>query len=162
MCEWVSCICVLAVSWEIFSMIITKNKICWIVLFVCFYILNAFHRTLMASTHVNHNIYITEVKTGKCLHSLVGHRRTPWCVTFHPTIPGLVASGCLDGEVRIWDLHVSVCLLLLLAISEVVFNDTVHLWLSLSQQTQKWIRGNWDARGCISLLCSKSELTLRW
>ncbi|XP_040017994.1 activating molecule in BECN1-regulated autophagy protein 1B isoform X2 [Gasterosteus aculeatus] len=59
----------------------------------------------MASTHVNHNIYITEVKTGKCLHSLVGHRRTPWCVTFHPTIPGLVASGCLDGEVRIWDLH---------------------------------------------------------
>nr|XP_015820568.2 activating molecule in BECN1-regulated autophagy protein 1B isoform X2 [Nothobranchius furzeri] len=62
-------------------------------------------RTLMASTHVNHNIYITEVKTGKCLHSLVGHRRTPWCVTFHPTIPGLVASGCLDGEVRIWDLH---------------------------------------------------------
>lgn len=67
-------------------------------------------RTLMASTHVNHNIYITEVKTGKCLHSLVGHRRTPWCVTFHPTIPGLVASGCLDGEVRIWDLHVSVSL----------------------------------------------------
>uniref|UniRef100_A0A3B5MCH2 Autophagy/beclin-1 regulator 1b n=1 Tax=Xiphophorus couchianus TaxID=32473 RepID=A0A3B5MCH2_9TELE len=61
--------------------------------------------SLMASTHVNHNIYITEVKTGKCLHSLVGHRRTPWCVTFHPTIPGLVASGCLDGEVRIWDLH---------------------------------------------------------
>ena len=65
------------------------------------------HRKLMASTHVNHNIYITEVQTGKCLHSLVGHRRTPWCVTFHPTIPGLVASGCLDGEVRIWDLHVS-------------------------------------------------------
>ncbi|XP_032439251.1 activating molecule in BECN1-regulated autophagy protein 1B isoform X1 [Xiphophorus hellerii] len=62
-------------------------------------------RSLMASTHVNHNIYITEVKTGKCLHSLVGHRRTPWCVTFHPTIAGLVASGCLDGEVRIWDLH---------------------------------------------------------
>ncbi|XP_065147557.1 activating molecule in BECN1-regulated autophagy protein 1B [Paramisgurnus dabryanus] len=62
-------------------------------------------RNLVASTHVNHNIYITDVKTGKCLHSLVGHRRTPWCVTFHPTISGLVASGCLDGEVRIWDLH---------------------------------------------------------
>uniref|UniRef100_A0A8C2A5A6 Autophagy/beclin-1 regulator 1a n=1 Tax=Cyprinus carpio TaxID=7962 RepID=A0A8C2A5A6_CYPCA len=61
--------------------------------------------SLMASTHVNHNIYITEVKTGKCVHSLVGHRRTPWCLTFHPSIPGLIASGCLDGEVRIWDLH---------------------------------------------------------
>lgn len=74
----------------------------------CIYIFP--HRNLVASTHVNHNIYITDVKTGKCLHSLVGHRRTPWCVTFHPTIPGLVASGCLDGEVRIWDLHVSISL----------------------------------------------------
>lgn len=37
-----------------------------------------FPRTLLASTHVNHNIYITEVKTGKCVHSLIGHRRTPW------------------------------------------------------------------------------------
>lgn len=73
----------------------------------CIYI-SSFSRNLVASTHVNHNIYITDVKTGKCLHSLVGHRRTPWCVTFHPTIPGLVASGCLDGEVRIWDLHVSI------------------------------------------------------
>ncbi|XP_052009742.1 activating molecule in BECN1-regulated autophagy protein 1A isoform X2 [Xyrauchen texanus] len=62
-------------------------------------------RSLMASTHVNHNIYITEVKTGRCVHSLVGHHRTPWCLTFHPSIPGLIASGCLDGEVRIWDLH---------------------------------------------------------
>ncbi|XP_051540754.1 activating molecule in BECN1-regulated autophagy protein 1A-like isoform X2 [Myxocyprinus asiaticus] len=61
--------------------------------------------SLMASTHVNHNIYITEVKTGRCIHALVGHRRTPWCLTFHPSIPGLIASGCLDGEVRIWDLH---------------------------------------------------------
>ncbi|KAJ7985765.1 hypothetical protein DPEC_G00343850 [Dallia pectoralis] len=62
-------------------------------------------RTLMASTHVNHSIYITEVKTGTCVYTLVGHRRTPWCLTFHPTIPGLIASGCLDGEVRIWDLY---------------------------------------------------------
>ncbi|XP_051987541.1 activating molecule in BECN1-regulated autophagy protein 1A-like [Xyrauchen texanus] len=61
--------------------------------------------SLMASTHVNHSIYITEVKTGRCVRSLVGHRRTPWCLTFHPSIPGLIASGCLDGEVRIWDLH---------------------------------------------------------
>lgn len=81
----------------------------------CMVTVNVFlsYRTLIASTHVNHNIYITEIKTGKCVHSLVGHRRTPWCLTFHPTIPGLVASGCLDGEVRIWDLHVSGCHLLM-------------------------------------------------
>lgn len=47
-------------------------------------------RTLLASTHVNHNIYITEVKTGKCIHSLIGppnslvchfpsHHLRPYC-----------------------------------------------------------------------------------
>lgn len=76
----------------------------------------------MASTHVNHNIYITEVKTGKCVHSLIGHRRTPWCVTFHPTISGLIASGCLDGEVRIWDLHVSIFLVFGFSIQRLVYH----------------------------------------
>uniref|UniRef100_A0AAY4EJC2 Activating molecule in BECN1-regulated autophagy protein 1 n=1 Tax=Denticeps clupeoides TaxID=299321 RepID=A0AAY4EJC2_9TELE len=83
-----------------------QSQVCFICILNRFLLAQHFpYRNLMASTHVNHNIYITEVRTGKCLHSLVGHRRTPWCVTFHPTIPGLVASGCLDGEVRIWDLH---------------------------------------------------------
>ncbi|KAK1875760.1 Activating molecule in BECN1-regulated autophagy protein 1 [Dissostichus eleginoides] len=30
--------------------------------------------------------------------------RTPWCVTFHPPSPAWCLR-CLDGEVRIWDLH---------------------------------------------------------
>ena len=30
--------------------------------------------------------------------------RTPWCVAFHPSHEGLLASGCLGGHVRIWDL----------------------------------------------------------
>ena len=31
--------------------------------------------------------------------------RTPWCVAFHPSYNGLLASGCLGGHVRIWDLN---------------------------------------------------------
>ena len=31
--------------------------------------------------------------------------RTPWCVAFHPSHDGLLASGCLGGHVRIWDLN---------------------------------------------------------
>ena len=38
------------------------------------------------------------------VHTLKGHPRTPWCVAFHPTHKGLLASGCLDGHVRVWDL----------------------------------------------------------
>jgi WD40 repeat protein len=62
-------------------------------------------RTMMASTHGDHNIYVTEVKTGRCLQTLKGHPRTPWCIEFHPAHAGIIASGCLGGQVRVWDLH---------------------------------------------------------
>ncbi|XP_078586695.1 activating molecule in BECN1-regulated autophagy protein 1-like isoform X1 [Branchiostoma floridae x Branchiostoma japonicum] len=61
--------------------------------------------TLMASSHGDHNIHVTDLRTGKCIRTLVGHSRTPWCVTFHPSSNEILASGCLDGEVRVWDLH---------------------------------------------------------
>ncbi|XP_076237228.1 uncharacterized protein LOC143180996 isoform X2 [Calliopsis andreniformis] len=58
----------------------------------------------MASTHGNHNIYITEVTTGKNIRTLSGHPRTPWCIAFHPSSSRILASGCLGGQVRVWDL----------------------------------------------------------
>ena len=61
-------------------------------------------RDLMASTHGDHNIYVSSVSNGKCVRTLKGHPRTPWCVAFHPTRKGLLASGCLGGHVRLWDL----------------------------------------------------------
>ncbi|GAB6019799.1 Autophagy beclin-1 regulator 1, variant 2 [Chamberlinius hualienensis] len=61
--------------------------------------------TKVASAHGNHKIYVCDVGTGKCLHTLEGHPRTPWCITFHPNYEGVLASGCLGGEVRVWDLH---------------------------------------------------------
>lgn len=61
----------------------------------------------VASTHGNHNIYVTDIQSGKNIRTLVGHPRTPWCIAFHPTSNQIVASGCLGGEVRIWDLSVS-------------------------------------------------------
>ena len=53
---------------------------------------------------MDHNIYISRVSNGKCINTLKGHPRTPWCVAFHPTRKGLLASGCLGGHVRLWDL----------------------------------------------------------
>ena len=61
-------------------------------------------RDLMASTHGDHNIYVSRVSNGKCIRTLKGHPRTPWCVAFHPSRKGLLASGCLGGHVRLWDL----------------------------------------------------------
>ncbi|XP_041132849.1 activating molecule in BECN1-regulated autophagy protein 1-like isoform X4 [Polyodon spathula] len=116
-------------------------------------------RTLMASTHVNHNIYITEVRTGKCIHSLVGHRRTPWCVTFHPIISGLVASGCLDGEVRIWDLHggsESWFTESNVAIASLAFHPTAQLLLiATNNEIHFW---DWSRREPFAVVKTASEM----
>ncbi|XP_033741776.1 uncharacterized protein LOC117328359 [Pecten maximus] len=61
--------------------------------------------TKVASTHGDHSVRVTELSTGKCTHILSGHPRTPWCLAFHPSSNQILASGCLAGEVRIWDLQ---------------------------------------------------------
>lgn len=58
-----------------------------------------------ASSHGDHTVRVTHVLTGKCTHILTGHPRTPWCLAFNPASDDILASGCLGGEVRIWDLH---------------------------------------------------------
>ncbi|KAM0734884.1 Activating molecule in BECN1-regulated autophagy protein 1 [Formica fusca] len=60
--------------------------------------------TMVASTHGNHNVYITEISTGRNIKILSGHPRTPWCIAFHPSSNQILASGCLGGQVRVWDL----------------------------------------------------------
>lgn len=61
--------------------------------------------SLLASCHGNHNTHILDVKTRKVVRSLSGHARSPWCVTFHPKTNEIVATGSLNGEVRVWDLR---------------------------------------------------------
>lgn len=48
----------------------------------------------------DHTVKLISCRTGRCLKVLMGHRRTPWVVRFHPTSPRLLASGSLDYEVR--------------------------------------------------------------
>jgi len=68
----------------------------------------------LASTHGDHTVKLINVANsmkdgikqpadGCILAELEGHPRTPWTVKFHPTNPNLVASGCLGGELRLWD-----------------------------------------------------------
>nr|XP_012145870.1 PREDICTED: activating molecule in BECN1-regulated autophagy protein 1-like isoform X2 [Megachile rotundata] len=61
--------------------------------------------TKMASIHGNHNVYISEIATGKNIEILSGHPRTPWCIAFHPSSSQILASGCLGGQVRVWNLN---------------------------------------------------------
>ncbi|XP_074604087.1 activating molecule in BECN1-regulated autophagy protein 1-like [Brevipalpus obovatus] len=63
----------------------------------------------MGSTHGDHKIYVTDVKDGKIIRTLEGHPRTPWCLAFHPSLTNILASGCLAGQVRVWDLKSGDC-----------------------------------------------------
>lgn len=63
----------------------------------------------VASTHGDHKIYISQLASGKVIQTLEGHPRTPWCLAFHPSLSDVVASGCLAGEVRVWDLRSGAC-----------------------------------------------------
>lgn len=66
--------------------------------------------SLLASTHGDHTVKITEYATDKLLRVLSGHRRTPWVVRFHPAQPHLLASGSLDHEVRLWNAITGECI----------------------------------------------------
>nr|CAB3221372.1 activating molecule in BECN1-regulated autophagy protein 1 [Phallusia mammillata] len=61
--------------------------------------------SLIASCHGDHNVHVTDLKSEKLVKSLVGHDRSPWCISFHPSSNDILATGCLNGEVRVWDLH---------------------------------------------------------
>lgn len=60
---------------------------------------------LMASSHGDHSIKITNYPTGRLLKTYFGQERTPWTIKFHPRLNGILASGCLSGKVRIWDVQ---------------------------------------------------------
>ncbi|KAE9590990.1 hypothetical protein Lal_00023130 [Lupinus albus] len=66
---------------------------------------------VLASTHGDHTVKIIDCETGNCLKVLVGHKRTPWVVRFHPLRPQILASGSLDQEVRLWDANTSECII---------------------------------------------------
>ncbi|KAK7378536.1 hypothetical protein VNO80_03979 [Phaseolus coccineus] len=66
---------------------------------------------VLASTHGDHTVKIIDCETGSCLKVLIGHRRTPWVVRFHPLHPHILASGSLDQEVRLWDANTSECII---------------------------------------------------
>jgi WD40 repeat protein len=41
---------------------------------------------------------------------LEGHTRTPWTLCFHNKLAHLLVSGCLNGELRVWDVRNRTCL----------------------------------------------------
>lgn len=63
-----------------------------------------------ASTHGDHSVKVFSYPDCQLQVSLDGHPRTPWSVRFHPTDASIVASGCLGGECRLWNVTEGICI----------------------------------------------------
>ena len=83
-----------------------ENKAMHILVF-SIHSLCSFSSSKVATSHGDHTIKVFEVKTGKCVASLKGHSRTAWTLCYHPYHDNIIASGSLDGEIKVWDLLVS-------------------------------------------------------
>lgn len=60
----------------------------------------------MASAHGSHEIVVfTLIPRCRMQRVLLGSTRSTWCLAFHPSDASLLASGCLGGAVRLWDLR---------------------------------------------------------
>ncbi len=69
--------------------------------------------TLIASSSDDRTIRIWS-SNGTCLHALQGHTDQVYSITFNPNprwqMQSLLASGSLDGTVRLWHVHNGTCL----------------------------------------------------
>lgn len=54
------------------------------------------------SSTPDHKVYIWHRRGELPIAELTGHTRTVNCVSWNPTIPGLMASASDDGTVRVW------------------------------------------------------------
>lgn len=54
------------------------------------------------SPSTDHKVYIWHRRGELPIAELTGHTRTVNCVSWNPTIPGLMASASDDGTVRVW------------------------------------------------------------
>lgn len=62
-----------------------------------------------ASTHGHGAVRVWDLPSGRHRATLRGHHRTPWTVRWHPAERDVLASGCLNNEVRLWRVDSGAC-----------------------------------------------------
>lgn len=122
-------------------------------------------RSKMASSHGDHTVRIVNCKTGKCVKALRGHPRTPWCLTFHPSSDQLLASGCLGGQVRVWNLETGDSELYTppdrTVIASLAFHPTDHvLLIATSNKLYFWSWDKPEPFACIQTASTEEKVRL--
>lgn len=145
---------------------------------------------LLASGSLDQRVKLWDIRTGQCLSTLQGYTDFVWAIALATPplpsagepesshsiqdFPALLASGCADHTIKLWDIHTQHCLKTLQGHTNWVlsvafsrdrqtlasgsFDQTVRLWDSRSGQCLQVLRGhtNW----VLSVKFSPDRLTL--
>jgi len=114
----------------------------------------------LATSHGDHTIKLFCSYTYLYLGELVGHPRTVWTVKFHPFTRGLVASGCLGGECRVWNCETQECIFMTTVNREIVSISfhPVKEWIAIGSGAQVFI---WDYRRARQIVLLKCDRNVR-
>eukprot|EP00794_Sanderia_malayensis_P016060 gene16060-17683_t len=80
----------------------------------------------VASSHGDHHVKVFDLGTEKRVNILKGHPRTAWSLAFHPYHNNILATGCLAGQIRVWDLRNETCQLHEITDGKVVASLAFH------------------------------------
>ncbi|KAB8294863.1 hypothetical protein EYC80_006824 [Monilinia laxa] len=62
---------------------------------------------LVACATQHPTVRLVDLRSGASIHSLVGHHAALLSVAWHPKVDHILASGCVDGTVHLWDIRKS-------------------------------------------------------
>ncbi|KAI9640093.1 hypothetical protein NHQ30_011495 [Ciborinia camelliae] len=62
---------------------------------------------LVACATQHPTVRLVDLRSGASTHSLAGHNWALLSVAWHPKVDHILASGCVDGTIRLWDIRKS-------------------------------------------------------
>ncbi|KAF5872848.1 putative dna excision repair protein ercc-8 protein [Botrytis fragariae] len=71
-------------------------------------------------------VRLVDLRSGASTHSLAGHHGAILSVAWHPNVEHILASGCVDGTIRVWDVRKSSGAVGLLDLEDAIGMTTTH------------------------------------
>lgn len=137
-----------------FKMFVGHQKTVWSVRFIS--------NTLLLSCSSDHAIKVWNIKTGKCIRTIVGHGGAVWCLDVKGE---MFATGSADKSAKVWNLRTSQAISCFYnhpgGVYAVRFNEEGNRLFtgSIEKTLKEWDIYNMTCLVSIQIGCNKTSLT---